>query len=449
VRPPCHLERVRRTRQSGRVLPRLLAVAAAVALAWIWWSGGRSEKAAARREPAPANRLAASRLTERAGGLANMGARPASPEKDSRRVEGAPTASAGDSQSPKAMAPPSLTVAPDGSLVVPTISEDGRPSEPRVLVPITISRAKAGATNLVTLTNTSLTAAVSNAAPPFSDRVMTAQVALARRAISSGPIDGMLGSQTRAALRAFQLQEKLPVSGRLDGVTEAKLVLDAPIYTNYIVTAEDLARLLPLGKTWLAKSEQARLDFEGILELVAEQSHSNPKLVRWLNPAVDWNNVSEGTSIKTVNAGYPPSRKAAFLRIFLGERRLEAFDESTNLLALFPCSIAARVEKRPVGEELHISVVAPNPNYTFDPDVFPESAEAREIGRKLILQPGPNNPVGAVWLGLDKPGYGIHGTPRPEEVGRTESHGCFRLANWNAEYLLKLVGVGTPVFVEP
>ena len=107
------------------------------------------------------------------------------------------------------------------------------------------------------------------------------------------------------------------------------------------------------------------------------------------------------------------------------------------------------MDKRPLGEELHIAALAPNPNYTFDPVVFPESAEAQEIGRKLILQPGPNNPVGTMWFSLDKPGYGIHGTPKPEEVGRTESHGCFRLANWNAEYLHKLVNVGTPVFVDP
>ena len=90
-----------------------------------------------------------------------------------------------------------------------------------------------------------------------------------------------------------------------------------------------------------------------------------------------------------------------------------------------------------------------NPNYVFDPDNFPESAEARELNRKLIVPPGPNNPVGTVWIGLDKPGYGIHGTPHPEQVGRTESHGCFRLANWNAEFLLRLVNVGTTVLVEP
>lgn len=136
------------------------------------------------------------------------------------------------------------------------------------------------------------------------------------------------------------------------------------------------------------------------------------------------------------------------MRISLSAKTLQAFGESSNLLAHFPCSIAAKMEKRPVGE-LYVTAIAPNPNYTFNPEVFPESPEAQAIGRKLILQPGPNNPVGVAWISLNLPSYGIHGTPIPEQVGRTESHGCFRLANWNAEYLIKLVRTGTPVVVEP
>jgi lipoprotein-anchoring transpeptidase ErfK/SrfK len=168
-----------------------------------------------------------------------------------------------------------------------------------------------------------------------------------------------------------------------------------------------------------------------------------------LNPGVDWTNVVSGTTLQIPNIANPIARaKAAFIKIHLQDKTLEAFDAQTNLLAHFPCSIAKRVEKRPVGE-LHVAVIAPNPNYTFNPEVFPESAEAHQLQRKLVLPPGPNNPVGTAWIGLDKPGYGIHGTPRPEEVGRTESHGCFRLANWNAEYLLRLVSLGTPVVVEP
>jgi lipoprotein-anchoring transpeptidase ErfK/SrfK len=275
--------------------------------------------------------------------------------------------------------------------------------------------------------------------------VLEAQVALARRGISPGSIDGAIGSQTRAAISVFQEIENLPVTGRLDTNTRPQLTLDAPILTNYAVTTNDLARLQPLGKTWLEKSQQSALDYETELELVAEKAHSHPLLIQKLNPGVNWTNISAGTILKIPDVDYPePVGKAAFVAIHLSEKFLEAFDGQTNLLAHFPCSIAARFDKRPVGE-LHVVVVAPNPNYTFDPELFPESSETQ----KMVLPPGPNNPVGVAWIGLDKTGYGIHGTPAPEQVGRTESHGCFRLANWDAAYLLKLAWVGMPVEVEP
>jgi len=279
--------------------------------------------------------------------------------------------------------------------------------------------------------------------------ILEAQVALARRAISSGSIDGAIGSQTRLAISVFQRTEKLPETGRLDTNTRPQLTLGTPILTTYAVTTNDLARLQPLGKTWPAKSQQTALDYETELELVAENAHSYPSLIRQLNPSVNWTNLAAGTVLKIPDVNYPePGGKAALVVIHLSEKYLEAFDAETNLLVHCPCSIAAHVEKRPVGE-LHVAVVAPRPNYTFDPAVFPESPEAQAIGHKLMLPPGPNNPVGVAWIGLDKTGYGIHGTPAPEQVGRTESHGCFRLANWDAEYLLKLAWVGLPVRVEP
>lgn len=353
-------------------------------------------------------------------------------------------------------------VPPADALVIPATDKSGRPAEPMVLVPVnsppsakqtpapSLFTGGAGATNRPASPRTNAPPAAFAELPNFDERTLAAQVALGRRGISSGSFDGVTGGQTRAALRAFQQREGLPLTGALDDATQARLLAEVPLHTHYVVTVEDLARLLPLGATWLAKSQQERMDYETILELVAERSHSNPKLVRALNPGVDWARVAPGTSLRVIAAAGPePERKAAAVRISIGGRTLQAFDAEGNLLAHFPCSIAARVEKRPVGEQLQVIVVAPNPNYTFDPEVFPESAEARQLGRKLILQPGPNNPVGVAWIGLDKPGYGIHGTPKPEDVGRTESHGCFRLANWNAEHLLKLVTVGTPVFVDP
>lgn len=279
--------------------------------------------------------------------------------------------------------------------------------------------------------------------------VLEAQVALARRAVSPGSIDGAIGSQTRAAISVFQQLNHLPETGRLDTNTRPQLALDAPMLTTYTVTTNDLASLQPLGKTWLDKSQQTALAYETELELVAEKSHAHPELIRRLNPDVNWTNVPAGTVLQILDVDYPmPAGKAAFVVIHLGDRFLEAFDVQTNLLAHFPCSIAAKVEKRPVGE-LHVSALAPNPDYTFDPANFPESPEAQLMKEKLKLQPGPNNPVGVAWISLDKPGYGIHGTPVPEQVGRTESHGCFRLANWDAAYLVKLAWIGMPVDVEP
>lgn len=277
---------------------------------------------------------------------------------------------------------------------------------------------------------------------------LEAQIALVRQGISPGSIDGVAGSQTRSALAAFQRKQGLDATGSLDAETKEALLISLPATTVYTVTAQDLARLMPVPKTWLAKSELPRLDFENIAELLGEKAFSSPHLIRALNPGVDWSNVTAGTTVTLPQVEYPPAAgQAALVKISLTDCVLEAFDQESNLMVHFPCSIGRLAEKRPAGE-LHVATVALDPNYTFDPAVFPESPEAQEIGHKLIIPPGPNNPVGVAWIGLDKPGYGIHGTPAPEQVGRTESHGCFRLANWNAAYLAKLVWVGMPVVVE-
>ncbi len=430
-------------RVAGRILLPALIVLATGALGWIWWQSARPvTKGAARLAPAS-----------------------------------------------------SQVIKSNGTWIIPVADRDGRPREPMVLVPVRRTETPLAPSSPAPVAQTSAPPAIALSNPPptpsvatmpatntavrqttnpppvvaakkpalggstnlldrphkaFDERLLAAQVALTQLGFSSGSLDGVPGPQSRAAIRAYQQRERLPATGNLDATTLSRLAADGPPYVTHVVSEEDLAGLQPIGGTWLGKSQQGRLAHESLLERLAERTRTNPKLLRWLNPGLDWERMTAGTSVKLLEVAEPvPGTKAAFVRIFLGERKLQAYDAATNLIAHFPCSIAARVEKRPLGEQLHITVVAPNPNYTFDPAVFPESAEARELGRKLIIQPGPNNPVGTVWLGLDKSGYGIHGTPKPEDVGRTESHGCFRLANWNAEHLLKLVSVGTPVLVEP
>lgn len=280
---------------------------------------------------------------------------------------------------------------------------------------------------------------------------LDAQVALARRGFSGGSIDGIRGPQSAAALQAYQRREGLEPSGELDPATREKLLLDEPSLVEASLTADDLASLRPVPATWLEKSREPSLAYATALELAAERYHAGPGFLRRLNPQLNWDEISPDTKFRApavTRIEKSTLGSAARLEIRLAERVLEVIDRESRVIAHFPVSIARRVEKRPLGE-LRVTVVVTDPDYTFDPAVFPESAEARELGRKLMIPPGPNNPVGVAWIGLDLPGYGIHGTPDPEKVGRTESHGCFRLANWDARTLLALARVGLPVAVEP
>lgn len=279
--------------------------------------------------------------------------------------------------------------------------------------------------------------------------ILELQVELHRRGFSCGSIDGTMGAQTIAALRAWQRSQGIRESGALDDPTRAAMALSAPALGEHVFTEEELSAIQPMPETWVGKSERENLGYATPLELAAERHRASPKLLQQLNPETDWPALAAGASVRVpaVERVSLP-KKAARILIWLEARELEVVDANGATLAHFPVSIARMVEKRPVGE-LHVTVIAPEPNYTFDPAVFPESAEAKELGRKLILPPGPNNPVGRAWIGLDRPGFGIHGTPEPEKVGRTESHGCFRLANWDAVALLAIVRTGLTVVVEP
>ena len=274
------------------------------------------------------------------------------------------------------------------------------------------------------------------------------QVALDRAGYSPGSIDGLSGPQTRSALVAFQHRHGLPVSGSVNAATRNQLRLDAPALVTRTVSTNDLARLQQLGSTWTEKSKQAALEFESVLEMLAEQHHCSPRYLMKINPRVAWNELAAGTEVKVPHTALPhPPVTAELIHIQLAQRTLDVYDGATNLVARFPCSIATRVDKRPVGR-LEITAVAEPANYTFEPAKFSTSPEARAGSGKLIIPPGPNNPVGSTWLSLSRPGYGIHGTPDPEKIGRTTSLGCFRLSNWNAQRLAKMVRVGTVVLVE-
>lgn len=278
---------------------------------------------------------------------------------------------------------------------------------------------------------------------PFRS-IMALQARLDCANFSCGCIDGVLGRRTRDAIAAWQGRPDAPVSDADIWTAVNALGQTNGAFLNHEVADADSEGLAPVPSTWTGKACMSTLGHETILERLAEKYHVTQSALRRLNPHAEWPDPAKGTSL-TVPKSFPaPRYYAARLSISLERKLIRVYDVKGRLRASFPCSIAAKVEKRPVGE-LYVTSVADNPNYTFDPVLFQENAEARTISKRLMIPSGPNNPVGTVWIGLDRAGYGIHGTPHPEDVGKTESHGCFRLTNWNAEKLLRMITIGTPV----
>jgi lipoprotein-anchoring transpeptidase ErfK/SrfK len=278
-------------------------------------------------------------------------------------------------------------------------------------------------------------------------RVLGGQTLLDRQNFSCGCGDGVIGEKTRIALRAWQNQKGVPASGEFDEETLAALGDPESVFTRYAITERDQSMIGEVPSSWLEKSQQANLNYVDLQELVAEKFHITRNTLQRLNPDVDWPNPAVGTEVVVPDPAGKRVQQAARIRISLSRKTVRVYDVKGRLTALFPCSIAKDKAKRPVGA-LHVANCAENPTYFFDPAVFPEDEEAQQLGKRLIIPPGPNNPVGLAWIGLDRTGYGIHGTPHPEDIGKTESHGCFRLANWNAKKLAKMVYIGMPVLIE-
>jgi len=277
--------------------------------------------------------------------------------------------------------------------------------------------------------------------------VVAAQVLLDRLNFSVNCIDGEYGRQTKEAVLAFQKAKGFFPSGELTSETLSALGDPLMTLSSYTLTEQDIQGLGRVPDLWKEKAALSTLPYVTTLEMVAEKFHATKKAIERLNPSLPWPNPPANSQIIVPSIERPPLKKAARIKVSLSRKTVWALDETNGVIGVFPCSIAQHKEKRPVGD-LKVLNYSPGPNYTFDPKVFPESEEAKTINGKLIIPPGPNNPVGSAWVGLNLPGYGMHGTPNPEDIGHTESHGCFRLANWNASKLLKMIKVGTPVMIE-
>lgn len=270
------------------------------------------------------------------------------------------------------------------------------------------------------------------------------QAALDRNGFGVGFVDGKFGARSQNALRDFAHSRGLG-----ERAARARLMADTePPTIAYTITQADWNDVGSAPSDWLEASALPRMAYTSLVECLSERFHvSEPYLAR-LNPGIgEWNLAAVGASITVPNVR-PASWHPGAVRLEVDCRvfRIRAYGADGGLVASFPCSIARDHSRVPTGD-MKLTAFAPNPNYTFDPAVFPESARAREIGRKLIIPPGPNTPVGVYWLSLSAPGFGIHGTPHPETIGRQESHGCFRMTNWDITTLASMVTAGTPLAV--
>lgn len=272
--------------------------------------------------------------------------------------------------------------------------------------------------------------------------VATLQSALDRNGFGVGLIDGRDGSRTRGALLDY-----CRAAGVSEGKGRRQLLADTnPLTATCTVAQEDIAQVGSAPADWLEASEFPSMAYTSLDEVLSERFHVSRPFLAHLNPGItNWAAIPAGQSV-TIPTPRPAewAPPAARLEVDCGAYRVRAFDANDHLIASFPCSIARDFQRVPTGE-LTLVTFAPNPNYTFDPVNFPESARAQEIGRKLILPPGPNNPVGVYWISLSQPGFGIHGTPKPETIGRPESHGCFRMTNWDITTLARMVTAGTSI----
>ena len=277
-----------------------------------------------------------------------------------------------------------------------------------------------------------------------SPAIVKLQIILDRAHASPGVIDGHLGSNVAKAISAFQAMRGLPVNGVLNQAIWDALERESaePPLMTYTIKVEDVAGpFVPdMPKDYSALATLYRLGYRGPVELLAEKFHMDEDLLRLINPGATFQAPGETIAVADVRQKKPRA-KVAKLVADNSTKQLLGFNGAGELIVAYPATIGSRDLPSPTGVHL-VGAIAVNPEYWYRPAV---NFQQGDNTKALRIAPGPNNPVGSVWIGLDKPTYGIHGTPEPSRIDKTNSHGCIRLTNWDAEELVKLVEPGVPV----
>lgn len=273
--------------------------------------------------------------------------------------------------------------------------------------------------------------------------IVKAQALLDRRGLSPGVIDGFDGENFRKAVGIFRQLEGLGNGDALDEVTWRALGGDGPaeVIVNYTVSEEDSAYdFAPRIPTdYAEQAKMKRLGFVSAQEMLAERFHMDTDLLAALNPGVALH--EKGANVKVLAAQRPKLQQAMRLLADKGKSLLIVYGANDTLLASFPATIGSEQTPTPSGE-LTVTRVARNPTYHYDPE---KNFQQGSNSGRLTLPPGPNNPVGSTWIALSKPTFGIHGAPEPSKIGKTASHGCVRLTNWDAAWLAQMVKPGLVV----